>query len=62
MGNKNKLSKEEFIAIIILASMLIAVIAIYTLIIIIYGHKPAEEVPYWVRLILNSIKIEEAIK
>lgn len=52
-NEKDKLSKEELIAIIIFASMLITVIAIYILIIIIYGHKPAEDVPYWIRLLLN---------
>lgn len=59
---KSKLSKEELIVIIVFASILLTVIAIYSLIIIIYGQKPAEEVPYWVRLILNTIKIEEVLK
>lgn len=53
MEKKNKLSKEELFVIIFFAAMLLTVIAIYTLIIIIYGQKPAEDVPYWIRLILN---------
>lgn len=50
---KDKLSKEELITIGIFALSVILLLTVYILIIIIYGQKPAEDVPYWIRLLLN---------
>ena len=50
---KEGITKEEKAVIIGFAVSIILFITIYLIIIIVYGHKPPEEMPYWIRILLK---------